>query len=99
MIARRTAWLAVLALVSSAALGVVLDRRERVCAQTPRGYARRAPIAGASGRDTFVCRAMVEHMPVADVAVAAVWWVSVLALLRSAWMDRSLRRERRRSWE
>jgi ABC-type molybdate transport system permease subunit len=92
LISLRTRWLLVAALVVSIPLGVMFHARQARCAEVPHKFARRAPIRGASGSDTYVCRAMVTGLPVADGVVLAAWWLLALAFVRSLWIDRETRR-------
>ena len=82
----------VVVLVLTMVLGIIAHRRQALCREVPHGFARRAPIAGASGTNTFVCPEMYRGMPVADYVVAGVWAFALLALVRSVLVDREARR-------
>lgn len=87
MISGRTKWIGLVTVLLLVTLSVLFHQRQAVCAEVRHGFARRAPIAGASGTDTFVCHAMIEHLPVKDVVVVVASWFSFIALLRSVWID------------
>lgn len=95
MFSRRTGVLLVVALVCTIAAGTVVHRRQARCAEVPHGFARRAPIAGASGTNTFVCPAMYQGAPLLDKVIAAAWVFAVLAVGRSVLVDREAWRRRR----
>lgn len=99
MISSRTRWLLLVTALFVLAVGVLFHRRQALCADVTHGFARRARIQGASGTDTFVCHAMMEHLPVVDIIVAAACWLSVIALLRSVWIDVEHHRAERRRLE
>lgn len=92
LLSPRTRWLALAALTLSIALGIVIHNRQALCAEVSHGFARRAPIASASGTDTFVCYAMIERLPAAEVVLGIGWWFAVLALVRSFRIDAYQRR-------
>ena len=78
-------------------MGWVVQTRKSRCAETRQTFSRRAPIPGASGRDTFFCSAMYQGMPAIDIAISIAWMFSVLAVFRSIWIDLHLWRLRRRT--
>jgi beta-lactamase regulating signal transducer with metallopeptidase domain len=86
--------LLLLALLCTAALVSIMRKRQPLCAQTRQSFSRRAPIAGASGTNTFVCAAMYKGMPLVDNIIAVVWLFAVLAAARSVLVDREARRRR-----
>ena len=101
MFSRRTGVLLLFAVVCTIAAGRVFLKRQERCAETRHVFARRAPIAGASGRNTYVCAAMYEGMPLGDKVIAGAWVLAVLALGRSVLIDRAERRRRTalREWD
>lgn len=87
MFSRRTSVLLLLAIVSVIATGWVWKERQPRCAETRQSFSRRAPIPGASGRDTFLCQAMYEGMPLRDKVIVVSSLFAVLAVLRSIAVD------------
>ena len=87
--------LLLIAIVCTVAAVRVFFTRQARCAETRHLFARRAPIAGASGKNTFVCAAMYEGMPLADKVIVAVWFFASIAVLRSLLMDAHERRRKR----
>ena len=88
MLSGRTRGLLLVLIAFTFALAIVVHRRKALCATVPHGFARRAPIAGASGTDTFVCSAMYQRMPLTDKLISGGWALALLALLRSVLIDR-----------
>ena len=88
MFSNRTRLLLLIAIVLTVAMGWIAHSRHQRCAETRQSFSRRAPIAGASGTDTFVCAAMVESMPIRDKLLSLAWFVCVLAAVRSILIDR-----------
>lgn len=96
MISARTRWIMLCFLTLSSVVGIVAHRRQALCGEVPHGFARRAPIAAASGRDRFVCPAMVQKLPPAEMGLGVAWWLSLIAAARSVWIDKERRRNDRR---
>ena len=73
-------------------MGIVLYKRQPLCALSRHTFTRRAPIPGSSGSNTFLCPAMVQNTPVAEKVLAAAWLFATLAVVRSILIDRHQRR-------
>ncbi len=99
MLSRRTMILLVVAIATTLTLAVVAHRRQALCHQESHGFARRTRITGDSGTDTFVCSAMYKGMPVEDDVLVVVWMFSVLAVVRSVAIDKTVwQQEQRKRW-
>lgn len=99
MISIRTRWLGLCFVVLSVIAGVIVHRRQALCSQVPLGFARRARIQSASGTDTFVCHAMVEKLPPAEIVLAVTWWITLIAVARSVRVDVEHRRMKYRLFD
>ena len=99
MFSRRTGVLLLVWVVLTLVVGVIAHRRQELCHEVPHGFARRAPIAGASGTNTFVCSEIYKGLPLGEKVLAVGWAFGVLALVRSVLIDRRVRRElQARDW-
>lgn len=80
----------------AAAVGWTLHRQHERCASIVRAGARRAPITGASNQtDLFGCRDMPHFTTPGEWAVELGAYVTLLALVRSLWIDRQQRKARK----